>query len=178
MLIHIFSLNVLILILIIIFLFLIFNRFILKSNSEFIKSFVDKYMPKKIKVWTEQNFHNKVDKVIDYNNRFMLIMFIVNSITLIAMVLLNIYASSELVNNIDEDVEIHNFLNNNNKSILLIISFIPKNYKVYYKMRQNNWTSLDKYNKGINTSPIQNNSKINDIESVDNYYKEVKDKNK
>jgi hypothetical protein len=178
MLIHIFSLNVLILILIIIFLFLIFNRFILKSNSEFIKSFVDKYMPKKIKVWTEQNFHNKVDKVIDYNNRFMLIMFIVNSITLIAMVLLNIYASSELVNNIDEYVEIHNFLNNNNKSILLIISFIPKNYKVYYNMRKNNWTSLDKYNKGINTSPIQNNSKINDIESVDNYYKEVKDKNK
>jgi hypothetical protein len=178
MLIHIFSLNVLILILIIIFLFLIFNRFILKSNSEFIKSFVDKYMPKKIKLWTEKNFHNKVDKVIDYNNRFMLIMFIVNSITLIAMVLLNIYASSELVNNIDEYVEIHNFLNNNNKSILLIISFIPKNYKVYYKMRQNNWTSLDKYNKGINTSPIQNNSKINDIESVDNYYKEVKDKNK
>jgi hypothetical protein len=94
------------------------------------------------------------------------------------MILLNIYASSELVNNIDEYVEIHNFLNNNNKSILLIISFIPKNYKVYYNMIKNNWKSLDKFNKVINTSSIQNNSKINDIESVDSHYKEVKDKNK
>jgi hypothetical protein len=140
---------------------LIFHRFILNFYSEFIKSLVDKHMPNKIKVLISDKFHNKLEKVIDYNNKFMLIMFIINSIILIAMILLNIFASSELVGNIDDCVEVYNYLiNNNNKSILLIILFIPKNKKFYLNIRKEyNWISLDEFNKGIKTSTINNKFK-------------------
>ena len=117
----------------------------------------------------ENKFHSKVDKVIDYNSRFMLIIFIINSIILIAIILLQLYASSEFLRNIDEYIKVHYFLTNINKSILLIIPFIPKNYKLVYNIRkENNRIFLDKYNKGINTSSIQNYNKKNDIDSVNN----------
>jgi len=93
----IFTLNFFILFLTISLLILIFNNYILKNNLEFISSLVEKYLPKKIKDWFKKRFN----KSIDYNNRFILIMFIVNSFVLIMILLLNMISISELLNNLD-----------------------------------------------------------------------------
>jgi len=102
----------------------------------------------------------------EQKNIIYLIFFIICS-----MIFLNTYASSELSNNMDEYIKVYNNVNNNYKSILLIIPFIPKNSKFFktikYSMRNNNnWIFLDNYNKGINTSSIQNYNKKSNKRSL------------
>jgi len=104
-----FILNVLLLILFIIFIVIIFNRYMLQFNSRFISSLVDKFMPDKIKLW----FNKSLNLGIDYNSRIMFIIFLVNSITLLLILLLNIYVSAEVYNNISDYITIYNYLHSN-----------------------------------------------------------------
>jgi hypothetical protein len=101
-----FIFNALILILIIILLSMLFNRFVLTSNLDFISSLFEKYSSNNINQW----FKNKIDKGNDYNNRFILIMFIVNSIMLIVFLFITLFISSELIVNIDSYVNVYNHL--------------------------------------------------------------------
>nr|YP_009711103.1 ribosomal protein S3 [Turbinellus floccosus]QGI24498.1 ribosomal protein S3 [Turbinellus floccosus] len=95
-----------------------------------------------------------------YNNQLKYFSFI-----LIAIILLHLYTSSDLLSYIDEYIKVHYSLTNINKSILLIIPLLPKNYKLVYNIRKDKiWLFLDKYNKGIKTSSIQNYNKKNDID--------------
>jgi hypothetical protein len=101
-----FTLNVLTLLLIIILLILIFNRYILHFNLDLILSLIEKYMPNKLK----ELIKKKVNKGIDYNNKFILIMFIVNSIILIIILLMSIFVSAELAYNINDYVTVYNHI--------------------------------------------------------------------
>lgn len=104
-----FSLNAIILIFILILLSMLFNRFILTTNLEFITSLFDKYTSNKISQW----FKNKINKSIDYNNRFTLFLFLFISIILIINVILSLFISSELLLNIDDYVTVYNHLKKN-----------------------------------------------------------------
>lgn len=104
-----FSLNAIILIFILILLIMLFNRFILTTNLEFITSLFDKYTSNKISQW----FKNKINKSIDYNNRFTLFLFLFISIILIINVILSLFISSELLLNIDDYVTVYNHLKKN-----------------------------------------------------------------
>jgi hypothetical protein len=107
--IHQFELNILILLLIIILLILIFNRFILSSNLDFITSLVEKYIPNTFIAKYIKKF-NITSR--DYNNKFMFIMFIIISIVLIMMLLLNIFVSTEFILKLDQYVTVYNRIHN------------------------------------------------------------------
>ena len=97
-----FLLDVMILLLILILLLIIFNRYIYVHNSKFITSILDKYIPTKFRNWLNLS--------IDFNNKFILIMFIIIGFFIIFDSLVNMYISVELYNNIDLYVEEHKYL--------------------------------------------------------------------
>jgi hypothetical protein len=125
-LIYSFALDIIILILFIIILLIIFNRYIVKYNLNFIKNIiqnlqsrgVNKYMPKKIINW----LNNSVNTSIEYNNKFVLFMFIINSIFLFLFVFLKLFISSELLINIDSYINVHNYIHNKKSSFLLLLA--------------------------------------------------------
>jgi hypothetical protein len=61
-------------------------------------------MSNKTNIW----FKNKIKKGINYNNRFIFIIFIIISIVLIIILLLNIFVSAELLTKIDDYVTVYN----------------------------------------------------------------------
>jgi hypothetical protein len=101
-------LDVIIIVLIITLLWLIFNRFILSANYTFIVSIIDKYSSNRFGAWLKK----KLAIGNTYNNRFLLIMFIINIILLSYVLYLHISLTSELIVNIDQYVEVYNYLHN------------------------------------------------------------------
>jgi hypothetical protein len=133
-----FTLNIFILFLTISLLFLIFNRYIILYNLEFISTLIEKYLPNKF----NGILKTKINKGIDYNSRFIFIMFTVNSILLILILLLSIFICAELLVKIDDYVTVYNQLhinksficlflgiNNNNNNLLIYNSSNNNNYK-------------------------------------------------
>ena len=104
-----FTLNALVLIFILMLLTMLFNRFILTSNLKFITSLFDKYTSNKISQW----FNNKINKGIDYNNRFTLFLFLFLSLIIIINLILSLFISSELLLSIDDYVTVYNHLKKN-----------------------------------------------------------------
>jgi hypothetical protein len=103
-----FILNVFIIILIVSLLILIFQRYILSYNFNYISTLIEKYISTKLGKW----FKNKFEKSINFNNKFLLVMFMFNSILLIIILLMNLVIISELLVNIDDYVEVYNYLHN------------------------------------------------------------------
>lgn len=101
-----FSLDIIILILFIIILIIIFNRYILKFNINFINFLLNKFMPIKIINWFNKYFNLS----IDYQSKFILLIFIINSIFIVIFILLKIIISSELLINIDSYINVHNYI--------------------------------------------------------------------
>lgn len=87
----------------IVFLVQLFNRFILKSNFDYILGLVDKYAPSKHKERVKKWFIKGNEK----NNRFYFIMFVINSILLIIILLMIIVVTTFLLNDLDHLCEVH-----------------------------------------------------------------------
>lgn len=111
------ALDIFILLLLIGILIVIFNRYIVKYNVEFIKSIIErsgvalhKYMPIKIINWFNKNGAGAINSSIDYNNKLVLFIFIINSIFIFLFVLLKIFISSELLIHIDSYINVHNYI--------------------------------------------------------------------
>ena len=102
-----YALNILIILLVFIFLFIIFNRYVLYNNLKFILNTIEKYMPTTIYL----NLQKRISQGINYNNKFILIIFIFNSILLFILLIMNLYVTSELILNIDEYVKVYNHIN-------------------------------------------------------------------
>jgi hypothetical protein len=124
-----FVLDIMILISIISLLIIIFNRYINSCNLSFFNSIFNKYIPIKYRNW----FQKYLNTGIDYNNRFMLIMFIINSIGLILMILLKIFITSELFINIDSHIAVHNYIHSKESFILLFMSNFLNNNRFKIK---------------------------------------------
>jgi|HubBroStandDraft_5_1064220.scaffolds.fasta_scaffold26228_5 hypothetical protein len=100
------SLDMLILFLLISTLIMIFNRYILNFNLTFINTIFNKYMPIKFNNW-----YNKLNTSIEStNNKFVLIMFTLNSIALVLFIIMKIFIISELLINIDSYINVHNYI--------------------------------------------------------------------
>jgi hypothetical protein len=168
--------NILILIVIFLIILLIFNKFIIKQNSSIIIFLVNKYIPDKLKYkkYIVELLERILSKSKELSNKFIVIMFIINSILLISMVLINIYMNVELINNLDDYVIIYIYIKKKKSSILLLISSIEmKRYKEV-KYLKNNTNNIIKINNHISKN-------ISDIKNIDKelYYKiEFKDKYK
>ena len=106
-----FSCNLLILILIISLLLVIWNRFVFKYNKEFITSIVDKYFSNKVK----ERYHNFINKNSIYNDRFLIFIFVINTIILIFLIILSLIISSELYINTEDYVQVYNLIHNTKK---------------------------------------------------------------
>lgn len=102
-----YTLDIIILLLILLLFFIIFNRYVYVHNSNFISSKLSKYIPIKIR-----NFFNTS---IDFNNKFMLVMFIFISFLILFDSMLNIIISYELYTKIDDYIEVHKFIHFKNK---------------------------------------------------------------
>ena len=103
--------HIFILFLLIILLILIFNKYILHYNLDLISSISKKYLNGKIYDW----FENKYNKSIEYNNRFIFIMFIWISIALISIIFFNIYITTNLLVNIADYVHVYNYIHGMHK---------------------------------------------------------------
>lgn len=121
-----FTLNVLILILIISFLIIILNTNVFKFNKEFISFLVEKILPIKGKEW----FKIFIDKSTINNDRVLKLIFIVISINLIYLIILNIFISYHLFINTESFIEVHNHIHNNESSFLLCVLSI-KDRKIF-----------------------------------------------
>lgn len=103
-------LNILILILVILLLIIIFNRFILKSNLNILTSLFNKYMPNKINIyWKKYINYSK-----DWSDKSLLFCFIFISFSLIFTLCINLVLASELLVNIEEYIEVYNYLHPKN----------------------------------------------------------------
>jgi hypothetical protein len=121
------ALDILILILFIGILVIIFNRYIVKFNLNIINNIiqslqrnilpalptagrerrgVNKYVPNKIINWLNKS----VNTSIEYNNKLVLFIFIINSIFIFLFVLLKLFINSELLINIDSYINVHNYI--------------------------------------------------------------------
>jgi hypothetical protein len=109
-----FSLNVLIFFLIFSLLFLTFYKFFFKENINLIRKYLP--LPNNIK----DKYINYLDNSANYNSKFILIMFILDSLLLILFLLLNLFVSAELSNNIDNYVIVYNYIHNKKSSLLLL----------------------------------------------------------
>ena len=111
-----FVLIVFIFIFVILLLIIIFNRFVLKSNLNIFSSMFDKFMPKKFNSLFKRyiNFSN------DFSNRSILISFIFISIGLIYTLCLSLMLSSELFVNIEEYIEVYNYLHSKDKTLFFV----------------------------------------------------------
>lgn len=98
--------NVMIFILVTSLLIIIFNKFVVKYNYDLINKLLGKYMSIKFK----EKFDSYVSKSNELNNRFILVIFVINCILLFYFMILNIYVSSELTINIDDYILVYNHL--------------------------------------------------------------------
>jgi hypothetical protein len=181
------TLNILLLVLVISLIIIMLNIFVLNKNINLINSYIIKYLPNKYK----DKYNNYIEKGKDYNNMFMMVMFIINSILLILFILINIILSYELSNNTDDYVSVYNYIHNN-KSSLLILTFISginnnknKNIYIYNRLYNSNNSENNKIN--INESNdldilinLDLNKKIEIFGSYENYLNklyEINEKN-
>lgn len=121
-----FTINIFIFILIISFLFLIFDLFIFKKNKEFISSIVEKYLPKKVNAI----YIRILNKSSKFSDRFLLSIFILNTIILVYLVLLNIVISHELLYHTNEYIEVYNYIQNNSSSSSILILLYFRNLRM------------------------------------------------
>lgn len=91
----------------IVFLVQLFNRFILKSNFDYILGLVEKYAPSKHKAHSAERVKKWFIKGNEKNNRFYFIMFVINSILLIIILLMIIVVTTFLLNDLDHLCEVH-----------------------------------------------------------------------
>ena len=98
-------LDIISLLLLIIVIIIIFNRYILSFNLNLINKIVNKYLPINIRNW----FNNKLNTSLDFNNKFVLFMFIFCSLLLICILCFKIFVTSELFMNINSHIEVHNY---------------------------------------------------------------------
>jgi hypothetical protein len=103
-----FIFNIFIIFLIVSLLILIFQRYILSYNFNYILNIIEKYFPTKLGEWFKQTIKTSNN----YSDKFLLFMFMFNSISLIFILLMNIFLISELLVNIDDYVEVYNYLHN------------------------------------------------------------------
>jgi len=115
-----FTLNILILFLIIIFLMLFLNAFVFKFNKTFILNFLEKLLPPKGNKW----FKVFISNTTKYSDSSLKILFIVNSIILIYLIILNIFISYHLFINTESYIEVHNHIHSNESNFLLFLMFI------------------------------------------------------
>ena len=105
------SLNVSVLLLIIILLYLIFYRYILSSNKDLIWRAINyillKFNCKEETIERTKKIFSKGDK---YNTIFIFVLFIIISILLLIVLLFNIFVIIELKDNIDNYVDVYNYL--------------------------------------------------------------------
>jgi hypothetical protein len=114
-----FLLNLLILILIISFLFLIFNKYILSYNIETLSNFVAK-RSKKMQEWLiNKNIQNKSNF---YSQKIFFVLFIINTVLLLYMLILNLFISALLLTNLEGYIQDHI---NITKSVMLFMSIKP-----------------------------------------------------
>ena len=97
-------LDILLLLLIIILLIIIFNRYIYSKNFAFLNKLTEKYIP--LREW----FNKRISTGIDYNSKFVLILFIFNTISLFFIISLKLIITSELLVNLDSYVEVFNYI--------------------------------------------------------------------
>nr|QWO71452.1 RNA polymerase [Calocybe cyanea] len=105
-----FLLDLLILILLISLLVIIFYRYVLYINLNFVTFLLDKYFSIKLRNWLNKYIIPIKDRGIDFNSKFVLIMFVLNTITLVMIVLLKIFITSEIYMNINSYVNVHNLI--------------------------------------------------------------------
>lgn len=149
-----FILNVLILISVFILLYIIFISYIKKSNLQFISYIFDKFMPKKINDW----FKIKIKKADYISDKFILIWFIIIFIILIFNIILNIIISAVLFSDIEDYIEVHNYLKNIDKSTLLLIGTSCRfNYKSKINMVSTSTTTSNTSSSFCAWSPLENN---------------------
>src|ERR1700727_1990191 len=121
-----FILDILILILLIGILVIIFNRYILKYNLTLINSIVNKYMPINIRNWFNINIG------IEFNNKLVLVIFIINLICLFFFIFLKLLISSTLLVDIDSYITVHLYIHGKKSSILLFISTTYQQNRFHY----------------------------------------------
>ena len=85
-----FALDIITLLFNLIILLIIFNRYIYSFNLNFINFIITKYISIKIKNWYNKHLNTNIDD----NNKFVLFMFIFNSIFLVLVIFLKIFLSS------------------------------------------------------------------------------------
>lgn len=93
------------LLLIIVFIF-IFNRYILSFNLNIINKIFNKY---RLSITIRNWFNNKLNTSANFNNKFLLCMFIFCTLLLVCILFLKIFISSELFMNINSHIEVHNY---------------------------------------------------------------------
>jgi hypothetical protein len=147
-----FVLDILILILLIGILILIFNRYIVKYNLNFINSIVNKFIPIKIRNW----FNKNINTGIDYNNKLVLFIFIINTILLFLFVFLKLLISSTLLINIDSYINVHNYIHSKESSILLFMTTLYKHKFIHSPSKSEVYGNYNRYlssniNKDLNS---------------------------
>ena len=113
-----FILDILILIVLISILVIIFNRYIVKYNLTLINYIINKYIPIKIRNWFNINIG------IDFNNTYVLFIFIIITILLCFFILLKLLIISILLVDIDRFINGHLYIHggDHKSSIVLFIS--------------------------------------------------------
>lgn len=165
-----FVLDIFILILLTGILLIIFNRYITKYNLNFINSTIIKYMPIKIRNW----FNKSTDTGIDYNNKLVLFIFIINTIVLFFVVFLKLLIISTLWVDIDSFIMGHNYIHGKESSIILFMSsaykyrFINTHNFIRYFNSQNN-KDLNTSNNSLNKMSIVNSEKFSRKDMLDIY---------
>ena len=119
-----YAINLLILVLLCSLIILLVNRYVLHGNLNYIISFLEKYFPNKY----IPTLKGKINKGMNYNNKFILLVLTINGILLFILLFLNIFVTGELVVNIDSYVTVYNIVHSN-KSVILIIG-CPKFIKI------------------------------------------------
>ena len=121
MLLYSYIVDILIIILIILFLLTIFHRYLGKSNLQIINSIIKKYLPVKVTNWFKR------DKGIEYNDKIVLIMFIIYTILLFYLIILKIIIISSLYIDLDTYIRVHNFIHGKDQSIVLFMTTLYNN---------------------------------------------------
>jgi len=105
-------LDIFIFILFIIILTIIFNRYVLKFNFNFINFILNKYMSANIL----NLFNNYIttQKLVDYHSKYILMMFIINSFFIFFFIFLKLFILSQLITDIDGYILVHNYLHSKN----------------------------------------------------------------
>lgn len=142
-----YALDILIIILLICLFILIFNRYILSFNINYITKILNKYLPNKYGEW----INNKINSSKNLNNKFVLVMFIIYSILLIILLILKLYLISELYLNIDSYVDVHKYVHLKKGGLLLTFAF------------RTDHSTLPSVRNGRSLKVIYKNNKFNNL---------------